>query len=213
MIQITAAQLKAIAPECQHPELWAPPIQSAMMKYGVAENKYRVQAFLAHVCVESAGFNRVRENLFYSSAERIAQVWPARFPDIRIANQYVRNPTLLANFVYANRLGNGGEQSGDGYRYRGGGLIQTTGKGNYAALSRELGLPLIEKPELIEEKPVAALSAAYFWYSHKLNELADAIPGVSEDEDFLKETKIINGGVTGLADRRNRFTIAQQTIQ
>jgi putative chitinase len=205
MIQVDAKLLRVVAPECYNTGLWVDVLQFAMDEYGITNNADRVAAFLAHVAVESAGFNKVRENLNFTTAERICQVWPTRFPTLESAMPYVRNEMALGNKVYAGRIGNGSEQSGDGYRFRGGGLIQITGRLNYSVLEAALEKPFVHNPDLLARPDNAAMTAAFFWKSHGLNELADAIPGVPEDEDFLRETKIINGGTTGFPDRLARF--------
>lgn len=144
----------------------------------------RIAAFLAQCSIESAFFTRTVENLNYSRAERIVAVFGSRFrvPErvdaasyrLQLAQAYVRNPAALGNFVYANRNGNGSVESGDGYRYRGRGLIMVTGRSNYQHVADGIGIDVIERPELLEEKGLAALSSAYFWSSNSLNDWADA---------------------------------------
>lgn len=204
-VKINAFDLHTIAPSCMHFGDLAEPLQAAMDEFEISVNKYRVAAFLAHVMVESDNFNRLRENLYYSTAGRLMEVWPTRFPTAESTIPYLRNPEALANKVYADRLGNGGSQSGDGWRFRGGGFVMVTGKANFISAGYALKVPLEFQPELIEQKKIAARSAGYFWSSHGLNVLADAIPGVPEDQDFLRETKIINGGYMGLKDRQAAF--------
>lgn len=125
------------------------------------------------------------------------KVWPKRFPTPEKAAEYERNPEKLANYVYASRLGNGDTTSGDGWRFRGRGLIQVTGRGNYRSVRSGIGLDLEASPELLEQSEAAALSAAFFWKSHGLNELADDRNDDNDDEDFVTITVRINGGKEG----------------
>ncbi|MBG8559713.1 glycoside hydrolase family 19 protein [Pseudomonas qingdaonensis] len=132
------------------------------------------------------------ENLNYS-ADALARTWPTRFTALSSA-AYARQPEKIANKVYADRMANGPESSGDGWRYRGRGLIQLTGRSNYRAAADELGLPLVDKPKLLEQPEFACQSAAWWWSQNRLNELADA-------GKFEAITRKINGGLNGQADR------------
>ena len=134
----------------------------------------RVAAFLAQCHVESAGFTRLEENLMYTTPGRLVAVWPSRFPDVNAAAAFVRNPEALANKVYAGKIGNGNEASGDGWRYRGRGLKQLTGRANYTAAAKGLGAPYVDNPGLVSSPEHAVLSAAWFWDDKRLNPLADA---------------------------------------
>ena len=118
-----------------------PVLAGALARFGI-ETPRRVAAFLAQCHVESAGFTALEENLMYSSAARLIQVWPSRFPNTGAATPFVRNPQRLANLVYANRNGNGPQASGDGWRYRGRSPIQLTGRDNYSRMAALAGLPL-----------------------------------------------------------------------
>jgi len=148
-------------------------------------------SFLGQCGHESAGFTALTENLRYS-AESLCKVWPKRFPTLEMAQPYHRNPEAIANHVYANRMGNGDEQSGDGWAYRGRGLIQLTGRDNYRACGEALGVDLESDPDLVSTPQFAALSAGWFWSTHGLNRIA---------EDIVAVTKKINGGTHGLDDR------------
>ena len=148
---------------------------------------YRVAAFLAQIAHESQELNRLVENLNYSAAA-LMSTWPKRFPTLADAEPYARQPERIANRAYANRLGNGAEQSGDGWRYRGRGIIQVTGRGNYHEIGAALALPLDVQPELLEQPANAALSASWFWKSHLLNPLADHQTNDIDDADFLTIT-------------------------
>lgn len=159
----------------------------------------RQSAFLAQAAHESAGFTRLTENLNYS-ATGLAATWPGRFRGAdgqpnALAQALHRRPEAIANLVYASRMGNGPEASGDGWRYRGRGLLQITGRAQYQRCGAALGLPLVEQPDLLAQPEPAVLSAAWFWQVNGLNELADA-------GDFEAITRRINGGLNGLAERR-----------
>ena len=158
----------------------------------------RLSHFLAQTSHESSDFTRLVENLNYSS-EGLLRTFRKYFTPEQAA-QYARKPSHIANRVYANRLGNGSEQSGDGYRYRGRGAIPITGRNNYLACSRYLfNEPiLLTEPEMLQEPKYAILSACWFWEVNNLNRLADG-----NSIEIL--TRKINGGLNGLADRKNRF--------
>ena len=188
-------------PKCLEPDAWAVALLPAMERYSIADDPNDVAAFLAQLAVESLELNRVQENLHYRP-ERLMAVWPKRFPTIAIAYQYASDPEKLANFVYANRMGNGPPESGDGSRYRGRGPIQLTGKQNYIVMGDALGLPLFKKPELVLEKPVGAMVAARYWNVNKLSILANDLPDDDDHGDFVTITRRINGGEHGLALRQ-----------
>lgn len=158
------------------------------------ETKERIVSFIAQCGHESAGFTVTKENLNYS-AKALQSVFKKYFPTVELAEKYARKPEMIANRVYANRMGNGDEQSGDGWRYCGRGFIQLTGKANYYELAGDLGdRQYCTHPELLEQLPHALVGALWFWDKHKLNDYAD-------DGDLKGMTKIINGGYNGLADR------------
>lgn len=199
MPELSARQLKLIMPACTAPEEWAAALNPAMTRFEIARTG-RMAAFLAQIGHESGQLSRLSENLNYS-AKRLMQVWPGRFTTLEKALPYERNPEKLAGHVYAKRLGNGDETSGDGWRYRGRGLIQLTGRGNYRAAAGGIGLPLEEQPDLLVQPEAAALSAAWFWKSHGLNELADDSNDDNDTEDFRTITRRLNGGTVGLKER------------
>lgn len=207
---ITADQLKAALPNCKNPEIWVEALIPAFEKYSITSHE-RIASFLAQIGHESGQFNVLEEKLSYTAA-RLMKVWPKRFPTLAIARKYERNPEKLANFVYANRIGNGPESSGDGYRFRGRGLVQLTGRSNYVSASQALGIDLVAHPELLSEPAVAAMSAAWFWATRGLNELADDQTGDNDLEDFTTITKRINGGTVGLQERFQLFKSAEQTL-
>ena len=198
-MQITSDQLKRILPACKKPEIWSQSINNISILFAI-NSPARMAAFLAQVGHESGSFNRLEENLSYS-AQRLMAVWPKRFPNRTIANQYANNPEKLANIVYSNRLGNGPPESGQGYFFRGRGLIMLTGKSNHIAAQQGTLLPLVEQPELLLQPEAAAKSAGWFWQSRGCNELADCAPGQDDTEDFERITKIVNGGTIGLEER------------
>jgi putative chitinase len=161
-------------------------------------NANRIAMFLAQVGHESAGLRQRRENLNYS-ASGLNRVFPKYFRRAgRDANEYHRQPEKIANVVYANRMGNGGVDSGDGWKFRGRGLIQLTGKNNYSAFAEFMDMDLDEVVDYLETEEGAAMSAGWFWDSRDLNTWADA-------GDILKCTKLINGGTIGLNDRKKHY--------
>ena len=180
---------------------WEIPLNQVFVKYDINTPK-RQAAFIGQCAVESANFTRLQENLNYS-AERITQVWPSRFPNVSIAQPYAHNPKALANFVYAGRLGN--LQDGDGWMYIGRGLIQITGRENYANCGSGIGVDIIDNPELLLTPRYAALSAGWFWNKKGLNALADS-------QEYGAMTRRINGGLTELDERIFKITKALEVL-
>ncbi|MEA3233932.1 glycoside hydrolase family 19 protein [Pseudomonas mosselii] len=169
---ITEQQLLQILPNARPVAgIFVPALNRAMARWKI-DSPVRQAAFLAQVGHESGQLRRLVENLNYS-AEALVRTWPSRFT-AQAAGAYARQPEKIANRVYGGRMGNGQEMSGDGWRYRGRGLIQLTGRDNYRSAGQALGLPLLENPELLELPEHAAQSAAWWWATHGLNELADA---------------------------------------
>jgi len=197
---LNAEQLQRVFPNCKAPAAWADALAPAFQKYEI-ETPDRIASFLAQTGYESGQYNRIEENLNYSTAARLTKVWPKRFPDEASAMPYVKNPQGLANLVYANRMGNGDAQSNDGFRYRGRGIIQLTGRSNYDSAGDAMGVNLLETPELLSDPKWAALSAGWYWQSRGLNELADDRTHDEDLEDFARITRRINGGLVGLKDR------------
>jgi putative chitinase len=154
----------------------------------------RIAAYLSQVLHESAFLSAKTENLNYS-ADGLLKTWPKRF-DRAKAEAYARQPEKIANYVYANRMGNGDEASGDGWRYRGRGLIQITGKENYAAFSKfDLCTePVLKNPDKVATYPIDQIAAMWYWEKKKINEPADR-------GDTTEVTKRVNGGTNGLAQR------------
>jgi putative chitinase len=163
----------------------------------------RVAAFVAQCAHESGGFKFLKENLNYKAAS-LRKVFPKYFPDDAIANQYANHPNkqeAIASRIYANRMGNGDEASGDGFRYLGRGLIQLTGKNNYTIFAASIETPLEDIPEYLQTFEGAVQSACWFWEQNNLNQWADA-------GDILTLTKRINGGTIGLEDRIKHYNHA-----
>lgn len=194
-------------------EQWLPHVQSALQRFGIESNR-QVAAWLAQTAHESGGYTMLTEDLRYR-AETLAVCWPNRFAVLgadkkpvkdakgkntptKVAQAIAGKPELIANMVYSNRMGNGTAESGDGWKYRGRGLKQLTGKDNYTRCGAALGLDLVGNPDLLLQPEGAALSAAWFWSINKCGPLADA-------GDFVGLTKKINGGTIGLPDREKRY--------
>lgn len=149
---------------------WLTPIKNAAAAYDISTAR-RMAHFLAQCSAESGRFSSFNENLNYSAAGLVA-TWPSRFTK-KTAPAYARNPQKIANYVYAGRLGNGNAASGDGWKYRGRGLIQLTGKSGYANFGKAVGQNFLANPDLLLQPNWAALSAAWFWKNNGLNALAD----------------------------------------
>ncbi len=160
----------------------------------------RLAHFLAQCGHESGGFRATQENLNYS-AKGLMGTFKKYFPTEALANTYQRNPQKIANKVYANRMANGDEASGDGYKFRGRGYIQLTGKDNYTQFGNSIGENITSNPDVVSGK-YALLSAAWFWSKNGLNNLSD---GGSTDAVVTSITKRVNGGTIGLADRIKHF--------
>jgi putative chitinase len=170
----------------------------------VLNTKNRVAGFIAQCGHESAHFKLVRENLNYS-ADGLRRVFPKYFPTLDLATEYARKPEKIANRVYAGRMGNGPEASGDGWKYRGRGFIQLTGKANYTQCGKDLGLDLVGKPEMVEGTKAAVATAIWYWQKNNLNKFADA-------DDIKGMTKAINGGYHGLDERTRYYTEAKKVL-
>lgn len=192
---VTTEQLAAlnIGPQ------WADALNAAFEQFYIS-SKVQQAAFIGQCGHECGHFKVLEENLNYR-AEALMRLWPKRFPTLEIANQYARNPKKIANKVYADRMGNRNEASGDGYRFRGRGCIQLTGHANYFHAGKALGVDLVKEPDLVATPQYAALTAAWFWFTHDCNRLA-------EMQDWKALTKKINGGFIGLDDRIKHITQA-----
>lgn len=175
------------------------------------DNPLRQAAFLAQILVESAELRQVEEALSYSP-QRLREVWPQRFTTDAMAARYGHNPSALANYVYASRMGNGDEASGDGWRFRGRGLIQLTGRANYQALAQAMHIDAVGNPDLLLMPGGAALSAGWYWESNGLNAMADQLKGDQADAQFARITRRINGGEFALQERRAYWQRARTAL-
>ena len=202
---ISAKQL-ADSCKCQlgRAEKWLDHINRCL-DYWEINTPLRQAHFLAQVAHESGRLATVEENLNYSAAA--LQITFKKYFNSTNAVLYARKPEKIANLVYANRMGNGSENSGEGWKYRGKGLIQITGKDNHFACGQALGVDLISHPEmLLVSLELAAMSAGWFWAEHGCNELAD-------NQDVLAITKKINGGTNGLDDRKLLLDGARKALK
>jgi putative chitinase len=193
---ITKEQLMACCPACKNLDGLLPALNFALPKYNISTVD-EIAGFLAQCGHESGDFNTLEENLNYK-AESLMRVWPKRFPDIGTANAYAHAPGKIADKVYANRMGNGDEASGDGWLYHGRGAIQLTGKTNYQAFAYEIEQELSAIPAYLTTLKGAVESACWFWNTNKLSPLADA-------ENIEAMTRKINGGLIGEDDREARY--------
>jgi len=192
----TKQQLKEMIPRNPYIDQWYKAISEILPEYEINTPK-RVAAFLAQCAHESGGFVFLKENLNYKAAS-LRKVFPKYFPDDATAAAYANKPEKIANRVYANRMGNGDENSGDGWRYCGRGLIQLTGKDNYTFFAASIDVPIQEAAEYLQTFEGAVQSACFFWEQNNLNQWADK-------GDILTLTKRINGGTIGLEDRIKHY--------
>jgi len=193
---ITLQQLKAILPNNKSPQLLLDALNTILPKYNI-NTKERIACFLAQCGHESGEFNILKENLNYTD-KSLCTIWPKRFPSLKVAAPYNRNPEKIANKIYADRMGNGNELSGDGYKFRGRGCIQMTGKENYTKFAKHIGKTLEETIVYCESIEGAIESGCYYWSTHNLNVFVDK-------KDFIGLTKAINGGVIGLEERKKHY--------
>jgi putative chitinase len=180
---------------------WLKPLEDTFAKYDI-NTPERQAAFIGQCAHESGNFKTLQENLNYS-AEGLMKTWPSRFPTREIADQYARQPAKIAGKVYNGRLGNNSEE--EAAKYLGRGLIQLTGKENYANCGSGIGVDLLSDPTLLLDPRYAALSAGWFWNKKELNTLADA-------GNFETMTKRINGGLIGLDDRKAKIAKALSVL-
>jgi len=182
---------------------WVDALNETFSRFNITTNNQKAM-FIGQCSHESGNFRLLQENLNYKAAT-LMKLWPKRFPTLEVANQYAGNARAIANKVYADRMGNRDEASGDGYRFRGKGLVQLTGHSNHFHAGKALGVDFVMQPDLVATPKYAALTAGWFWETHKLNPPADAL-------DYTKVTKIINGGTIGLDDRIKHITEALRVI-
>ena len=202
-MEITQQQLGSCIGNNPYLEHWAEALNKILPDYEITTPQ-RVAAFVAQSAHESGGFTALHENLNYR-AVTLRKVFPKYFPTDEMAAQYAQQPERIANRVYGGRMGNGPEESGDGFRYCGRGLIQLTGKSNYQAFADSLQMPVEEVPAFLATFEGAIQSACWFWESNNLNQYADS-------GDILTMTKRINGGTIGLADRQAHYNHALQVF-
>jgi len=189
---LTLSQLKQMVPGNPYIDDWHEALDQLLDDYGI-DAPQRVAHFIAQCAHESGSFKFIKENLNYS-AQGLNNTFRKYFPTVESAIPYQRQPEKIANRVYANRMGNGDEASGDGWRYCGRGLIQLTGRDNYTFFAGSLGIPVEEAADYLATFEGAAQSACFFWEQNNLNRFADA-------NDVKGLTRAINGGQIGLEDR------------
>ena len=205
-MELTLEQLKQLLPKNPYVEHWHKALSQLLPDYEI-NTPQRIAAFVAQCAHESGGFMVLKENLNYKAAS-LRKIFPKYFPDDAIAQRYASMPNkqeAIANKVYANRMGNGPEESGDGYRYCGRGLIQLTGRQNYTWFAASLEITPEEATEYLGTFEGAAQSACWFWETNKLNQWADA-------GDIVTLTKRINGGTIGLEDRIKHYEHALHVL-
>lgn len=204
--EFTVGQLTEIIGKNPYADQWHHAICEICPVYEI-DTEARLAAFISQCAHESGGFKFLKENLNYKAAS-LRKVFPKYFPDDATANHYANQPNkqeAIANRVYANRMGNGDEASGDGFRYLGRGLIQLTGKNNYTLFAASIDTPLEEIPEYLQTFEGAVQSACWFWEQNNLNQWADK-------GDILTLTKRINGGTIGLEDRIKHYNHALHVL-
>jgi putative chitinase len=202
----TKNQLEQIISGNQFVDEWYTALISVLPEYEI-NTPHRVAAFLAQCAHESANFKVLKENLNYR-ATSLRRVFPRYFPTLELAEDYANRPNkqeAIANKVYANRMDNGDEASGDGYRFSGKGLIQLTGRYNYTQFAESIDMLLEDVPEYLQTFEGAVKSACWFWTTNNLNRWAD-------NGDMLTLTKRINGGTIGLEDRIKHYKHALSVL-
>ena len=204
---LTKEKLNKLIPKNPYLDHWFNALDQLLPEYEIDTSR-RVAAFIAQCSHESGEFRIIRENLNYRW-QSLRKLFPRYFPTDELAQQYASRPNkqeAIANRIYANRMGNGPEDSGDGYLYRGRGLIQLTGKENYSWFAASLGISVQEATEYLETFEGAAQSACWFWETNNLNQWADK-------DDILTLTKRINGGTIGLEDRIKHYEHAKEVLR
>jgi putative chitinase len=201
-MEITQQQLSSMLPGNPYIEHWCEALNKILPDYEI-NTPSRIAAFVAQTAHESGGYTALHENLNYR-AESLCRVWPKYFNSGN-ANDYAHQPEKIANRAYANRMGNGDEASGDGWRYCGRGLIQLTGKSNYQAFADSIETDISEIPAFLQTFEGAVQSACWFWEANNLNKWADA-------GNIEKMTQIINGGQLGIEDRKRHYHHALQVL-
>lgn len=200
---LTREQLAQLIPGNPYVDYWYSAMERCLPDYDI-NTPQRIAMFVAQCAHESGNFRVLKENLNYR-AESLMKVWPRHFPSLDVAKQYAHNQEAIANKAYANRMGNGPEESGDGWRYCGRGLIQLTGKINYQNFAMSIETPVEEVPAYLGTFEGAVQSACWFWEANNLNQWSD-------QGDVLTVTKKINGGTLGLADRQKHYQHALHVL-
>ena len=199
-MQITADQLRQLFPNNKYLEDLAECLNESFDKYEI-NTVNRAAGFLAQCGHESNGFTVLKENLNYK-AEALNKIFHKYFPTVELAQSFAHNPEMIANKIYANRMGNGDEASGDGYKFRGRGAIQLTGRDNYTRFGATLGLDPDSCVADMETLDGGVESAMWFWQTNGLNAICDA-------DDIVRMTKKVNGGTIGLAERTALYNKAK----
>ena len=205
-MELTLEQLKQLLPKNPYVLQWHGALSQLLPDYEI-NTPQRIAAFVAQCAHESAEFTALKENLNYR-AVTLRKMFSKYFPTDALAEEYANKPNkqaAIANRIYANRMGNGDEASGDGFRYCGRGLIQLTGKENYSWFAASLDISVEEASEYLQTFEGAAQSACWFWETNNLNQWADK-------GDILTLTKRINGGTIGLADREKHYKHALHVL-
>lgn len=201
-VSVTVSQLSALCPRLLSADRWCDALNKTFVKYDIS-NRQRVRCFLSQTIYESNYYREFAENLNYS-ADRLLEVFPTHF-DYDQAQQYAHDPIRIASRAYANRMGNGDERSQDGWRYRGRGIIATTGHDNYKAFADSVAMTVQDAATYCETIEGACMSGGYFWKTHGCNALAD-------NDQFTAITVKINGGLNGLADRKALWSTVRSVI-
>lgn len=199
MMELTKEQLKQLLPKNPYVDQWHDALSKLLPDYEI-NTPQRIAAFIAQCAHESGGFTALKENLNYK-APTLRKIFPKYFPTDAMAAEYAAKPNkqeAIANLVYANRMGNGAPESGDGYRFCGRGLIQLTGRDNYTFFAGSIDIPVEEAGEYLATFEGAAQSACWFWETNNLNRFADL-------GDIKGLTRAINGGYIGLEDRIRHY--------
>jgi putative chitinase len=200
---LSEKQLAEIIPKNPYVDHWHHALEQCLPDYDINTPR-RVAAFVAQCAHESGGFVFLKENLNYR-AESLVRVWPRYFKDLATAKQYAHNQEAIANRAYANRMGNGPESSGDGYRFCGRGLIQLTGRSNYQAFADSIETDINDIPAYLATFEGSCQSAAWFFETNNLNKWADL-------GDIVTLTKKINGGTLGLEERKQYYEHALKVL-
>ena len=200
---LSKEQLSQLLPGNPYIDYWYHALEQALPDYDI-NSPQRIAAFMAQCSHESGNFKFLKENLNYR-AESLCRVWPRYFPNIDVAKQYAQQPEKIANRAYGGRMGNGPEETGDGWKFCGRGLIQLTGRSNYQAFADSIETNIDDIPEYLQTFEGAVQSACWFWENNNLNQWADK-------GDMLTLTKKINGGTLGLDDRIKHYQHALHVL-